>query len=59
MNLEQNVRLEVIHCEGVGARGLRREGVPTAEGGGALEGSQEGGFPTTLAWRAGFLPCLP
>ena len=46
---EQNVELEVIHREGVGAEGLRREGVSAAEGGGALEGSREGGVPTTLA----------
>ena len=49
MNPEQNIRLEVIHSEGVGAGGLRREGVSAAEGGGALEGSQDGGFPATSA----------
>ena len=47
MNPERNVGLEVIRCEGVGARGLRREGASTAEGGGALEGSREGGVPVT------------
>ena len=49
MNPERNVGLEVIHCEGVGAEGLRREGVSTNEGGGALEGSREGGVPATSA----------
>ena len=39
VNLERDVGLEVIHCEGVGAEGLRREGVSATEGGGALEGS--------------------
>ena len=39
MNPERNVELEVICREGVGAGCLRREGVSTAEGGGALEGS--------------------
>ena len=58
MNPEQNVRLEVIRCEGVGAGGLRREGVSTAEGGGALEGSREGGFPATSGQRGCFLPRL-
>ena len=38
-NLELNVELEVIHREGVDAGCLYREGVSTAEGGGALEGS--------------------
>ena len=56
---EQNVGLEVIHCEGVGVEGLRREGVSAAEGGGTLEGSWEGGVPATLAWRGGFLSCHP
>ena len=37
--LEQNVGLEVIHREEVGAGGLRQEGVSAAAGGGALEGS--------------------
>ena len=36
---EWNVELEVIRCEGVGAGSLRREGLPAAKGGGALEGS--------------------
>ena len=40
---KQNVRLEVIHGEGVGVKGLRYEGVSGAEGGGALEGSFTGG----------------
>ena len=46
---ERNVGLEVVHHEGVDVEGLRREGVPTAEGGGALEGSREGGVPVTSA----------
>ena len=54
--LVRNVGLEVIHCEGVSVEGLCREGVSAAEGGGALEGSREGGFPTTSARRGGFLP---
>jgi hypothetical protein len=41
--------LEVIHCEGVGVEGLHHEGVSAAEGGGALEGSQEGGVSATSA----------
>ena len=49
MILEQNVGLEVVHREGVGVEGLCCEGVPATEGGGALEGSQEGGVPATLA----------
>ena len=47
MNLERNVGLEVIRCEGASAGGLCREGVSVTEGGGTLEGSQEGGFPAT------------
>ena len=46
---ECNVGLEVIHHEGVGVEVLRREGVPATEGGGALEGSQEGGVLVALA----------
>ena len=46
---ERNVGLEVVHHEGVGVEGLRWEGAPAAEGGGALEGSREGGVPATLA----------
>ena len=38
---ERNVGLEVIHYEGVGVEGFCREGISIAEGGGALEGSQE------------------
>ena len=38
--LEQDVRLEVIHYEGVDVEGLRHEGVSAVEGGGALEGSR-------------------
>ena len=49
MILEQNVGLEVIHCEGVDVQGLHHEGVSAAEGGGTLEGSHEGGVPATLA----------
>ena len=49
MNLERNVRLEVIHCEGVGVEGLFHEGVSATKGGGALEGSREGGVSTTSA----------
>ena len=59
MNLERDVRLEVIHYEGVGAGGLRREGVSAAKGGGALEGSWEGGLPATSGQRGCFLPRLP
>ena len=36
MNLERNLELEVIRCEGVGAGRLRRVGDAAAEGGGAL-----------------------
>ena len=50
MTLERNVGLEVVHYEGVGVEGLRHEGVSTAEGGGAPEGSREGGVSATLAW---------
>ena len=46
---EQNVGLEVVHCEGVDVEGLHREGVSATERGGALEGSREGGVPTTSA----------
>ena len=35
--LERNVGLEVVHREGVGVEGLRCEGVPATERGGALE----------------------
>ena len=38
-NLEQNIGLEVIHHEGVGAGCLRQEGVSAAVGRGAQEGS--------------------
>ena len=34
----ENVRLEVVQREEVGAEGLRQEGVSAAAGGGALEG---------------------
>ena len=57
-NLEQNVELEVIYHEGVGAGCLRREEVSATEGGDALEGSWAGGFPTTLGRRGCFLPRL-
>ena len=49
MNQERNVGLEVIYCEGVGAEGLRHEGVSAAEGGGALEDSREGGVSANSA----------
>ena len=49
MNPEQDVGLEVIHYEGVGVEGLRCDRVSAAEGGGALEGSREGGVSTTSA----------
>ena len=46
---EQNVGLEDVQHEEVGAGGFRREMVFATVGGGALEGSQEGGVPATLA----------
>ena len=58
VNLERNVELEVIRCEGVGAGRLRREGGAAIEGGGALGGSYGGGFPATLGRRGCFLPRL-
>ena len=39
VNLEQNVELEVVCREGVGASCLHGEGVSAAEGDGTLEGS--------------------
>ena len=54
----KDVGLEVIHYEGVSVEGLRREGVSTAEGGGALVGSRGGGVPVTSARQGGFLSCL-
>ena len=45
----EDVGLEVIHREEVGARGLHQEGVSTTIGGGALEGSCEGGASVALA----------
>ena len=42
---ERNVGLAVVHCEAFGAGIFHREGVPAAAGGGALEGSWEGGVP--------------
>jgi len=58
MNPKLNVELEVIHREGVGGGCLRQEGVSAAEGGGTLEGSQEGGFPATSA-RMSWSPSSP
>ena len=43
----EDVGLEVIHYEEVGAGGLRPERVSAAAGGGALEGPQKGGVPAT------------
>ena len=45
---ERYVRLEVVHCEGVSVEGLCCEGVSATKGGGALEGSREGGVFATL-----------
>ena len=45
----EDVGLEVIHHEEVGARGLRQEGVSTTVGGAALEGSREGGVSAASA----------
>ena len=45
----EDVGLEVVHHEEVDADGLRPEGVSTTAGGGALEGPQKGGVPTTLS----------
>ena len=59
MNLEHNVELEVILCERVGAGRLRQEGGAVTEGGGALEGSYVGGFPTTSGQQGCLLPLLP
>ena len=50
MNPERNVELEVILREPVGASRLHREGGAATEGGGALEGSWEAGFPATSGW---------
>ena len=49
VNLKRNVKLEVIHHEGVGAGCLRREGVSATNGGGALEGSWGEDFPQPQA----------
>ena len=54
----ENVRLEVVQCEEVGAGGLRQEGVSVAVGGGALEGPWEGGVPAISSRRGGFFPYL-
>ena len=54
----EDVGLEVIHREEVGAGVLRPEGVSATAGGGALEGPRKGGVPTTLSWRGGFFPYL-
>ena len=53
-----DVGLEVIHREEVGAGGLRPEGVFAAVGG-ALEGPRKGGVPATSFRRGGFIPYLP
>ena len=49
MILEQNVRLEVVHREGVSVEGLCCEGISATEGGRGLEDSQAGGVPATSA----------
>ena len=57
--LLQDVGLEVVQREEVGAGGFCREGVSAAAGGGALEGPQKGGVPATSFQRGGFIPYLP
>ena len=59
MNPERNVELEVIRREGVSACCLRREGVSTVEGGGALEGFRGEGFFVASGRRGRLLPRLP
>ena len=55
----EDVGLEVIHREEVGARGLRPEGVSAGAEGGALEGPRKGRVPATSFQQGGFIPYLP